>query len=101
MNKRPYDLSAAARLDLLQRWNYLAQTASFDVADKVLLDIEAAIREAARSPGFGHKRRDLTERDVLFYRVHSFMIIYRADRKPLHVVRVAHAARDIKSLLEP
>lgn len=100
MNSGDYDLSAAGRLDLLQIWIYLAEHASIDVADKVLADIEAGILRVARSPGHGHRRPDLTERDVRFYRVHSYLIVYRPDKKPIHVLRVLHAARDVKSLLE-
>ena len=100
MKERWFELSAAARLDLLQAWNYLAENASFDVADKVLADIEAAIREVAKSPGLGHQRPDLTSRPLLFYLVHSYLVVYRRDKKPLSVVRVLHAARDAKRLLQ-
>ncbi len=54
MRKHPYELSAAARLDLLQTWNYLAEHASLKVADKLLADIERAIRTIAKNPGHGH-----------------------------------------------
>lgn len=99
MNKPPYALSAAARLDLLQAWNYLAEQASLKIADKVLADIENEMRKIAKAPGLGHKRPDLTERDILFFRAHSYLIIYRTDKKPLNILRVLHAARDVKSLL--
>ena len=100
MSKPLFELSAAARLDLLQVWNYLAENASLDVADKVAADIESAIRTVARSPGAGHKRPDLTSRDILFYNIHSYLVIYRSNKEPLHVLRVLHAARDVKSILE-
>jgi len=41
----------------------------------------------------------LTRRNILFYRVHSYLIVYRPDKKPLNVLRVLHAARDVKNLL--
>ena len=100
MSKPLFELSAAARLDLLQVWNYLAENASLDVADKVAADIESAIRTVARSPGAGHKRPDFTTRDILFYNIHSYLVIYRSNKEPLHVLRVLHAARDVKSILE-
>ena len=99
MIKRGYDLSAAARLDLLHIWNYLADRASLDVADAVAADIEAAIRQLVRSIAKGHHRPDLTDRNLLFYLVHSYYVIYRTDTTPLHVVRVLHSSRDVKSLL--
>jgi plasmid stabilization system protein ParE len=50
-------------------------------------------------PGMGHKRADLTPRDVLFWPVHSYLVIYCAS-KPLRIVRVIHGKRDVKRLLK-
>lgn len=50
-------------------------------------------------PGMGHKRLDLTQRDVLFWLVHPYLIIYRGS-KPLRIVRVVHAKRNVKKLLQ-
>ncbi len=100
MSKPTYELSAAGRLDLLQTWNYLAEHASLEVADRVLADIEAAICDIAKAPATGHRRIDLTDRDILFFRVHSYLIVYRPDKRPLNVLRVLHSARDVKSLLD-
>src|SRR5207244_3675580 len=100
MSRRVFQLNAVARLDLLQIWNYLAVNASLDVADKVCAEIESAIRELANFPGLGHKRPDLTAREILFYRVYSYFVVYRGDKKPLRVLRILHAARDVKRLLE-
>jgi plasmid stabilization system protein ParE len=95
-----YQLSAAARLDLLQIWNYLADSVSISVADRVVADLRAAVRKLAASPFLGHIRSDLTNRPALFYRVHSYFIIYDPKSKPLYVIRVLHSARDIESLLQ-
>ena len=99
MSKPIYELSAAGRLDLLQTWNHLAEHASIEVADQVLADIESAIHGIAKVPAKGHRRTDLTDRDILFFRVHSYLIVYRPDKRPLNVLRVLHSARDVKSLL--
>ena len=100
MSRRRYELTARARLDLLQIWNYLAERASLDVADKVAADIESAVERLVQTPGLGHRREDVTARDCLFYRVHSFLIVYRPKTKPLHVLRVIHGARDLPEALE-
>jgi len=100
MSKARYELTARARLDLLQIWNYLAERASLDVADKVAADIELAIERLVKTPGIGHRREDVTARECLFYRVHSFLIVYRPKTKPLHIVRVIHGARDLPDALE-
>jgi len=99
MRRRPYQLTSAARLDLLHAWNYLAEAASLQLADKVIADIEASIEKLAKSPGLGHRRADLTSRDLRFYLVHSYFVIYRPDQKPLHVARILHSARDVKTEL--
>ena len=46
----------------------------------------------------GHKREDLTYRDIMFWALYSYLIIYR-NSQPLRVVRIIHAKRDVKKLL--
>jgi plasmid stabilization system protein ParE len=99
MTYRSFHFTAAARLDLLQIWNYLAEHATLNDADRVLANLERAILRLSKSPELGHARADLTSLDLLFYRVHSYLIVYRAI-DPLHVIRVLHAARDVKTLLD-
>jgi toxin ParE1/3/4 len=100
MNTPAFELTAAARLDLLQAWNYLAENASLDVAETVLGDIENALERLAHTPGLGHRRADLTKRQLLFYGVGWYLVIYRPKRRPLHVIRILHAARDIQAILK-
>ncbi len=50
-------------------------------------------------PGMGHKREDLTQRNVLFWRVRSYLVVYR-DSRPLRIVRVIHGKRDVRTLLD-
>jgi len=45
-------------------WNYLAEDSSLRVADKVLADIESAILKLTKTPQLGHRRPDLTDRDL-------------------------------------
>lgn len=47
----------------------------------------------------GHRREDLTLRAVLFWPVHSFLIVYRPDTRPLEIVRVVSGWRDVSRLL--
>lgn len=100
MNRPLYEISSAARVDLLHVWNYLAENTSFDLADRILRDIQNAIEKVAKSPGLGHQRPDLAKREVRFYRIHSWLIVFRVVDKRIHVLRVLHASRDIKSLLD-
>ena len=47
----------------------------------------------------GHKREDLITREVLFWPVHSYLVVY-TDSNPLRIVRVIHGKRDVKKLLK-
>jgi toxin ParE1/3/4 len=97
--RRPYRLSREARTDLLQTWNYLAESASFDVADKVIADLYRGMDKLAQTPGIGHDRPDLTDLPVKFYRVHRYFVVYTAADKPISIVRILHSSRDIPAIL--
>jgi plasmid stabilization system protein ParE len=68
-------------------------------ADRFVERLESAIEQLARHPELGHTREDLTSRPVLFWPVGSYLIVYRHDREPIHVIAVLHAARDVASIL--
>ena len=95
-----YRLSAPARDDLREIWGYLAKEAILTVADRVVTELHEAMQSLAESPGIGHLRADLVDEALRIWRVHSYLVIYRADSSPLEVVRVLHGARDIRALLE-
>ena len=99
--KRLFRLSRQAKTDLLHIWNYLAEQASFDVADKVIADLYAGMDKLAKTPGIGHSREDLTPLPVLFYRVHRYLIICAPAERLMGIVRVLHGSRDIPAVLRP
>ncbi len=57
------------------------------------------MQRLAKSPGIGHLREDLADRRHRFFLVYSYLIVYRPGTKPLQVIRVLHAARDVRTLL--
>jgi toxin ParE1/3/4 len=67
----------------------------------VLGRLHAAARKLADMPGLGHRRADVTDKSALFWSVHSWLIVYRADRKPLEILRVIHGSRDLVRILGP
>lgn len=95
-----YVLTASAREDLLEIWNYLSEKENFDLADNVRETILAQICKVAESPGIGHRRSDLTDKEVLFWRVFSYLVVYVPESAPLQVARILHGARDVQSLLD-
>ena len=78
-------------------WEFVSQN-SFGAADWLLEEFYRAFDQFAEMPGMGHKRQDLTNRDVLFWPVHSYLIAYQTS-SPLRIVRVVHGRRDVKKLL--
>lgn len=91
-------LAPAASRDLEEIWEYIAED-SIDAADRWLAKLEKAVRLLADMPKIGHTRTDLTDKAVLFWPVGRYLIIYRADRRPIEVVRVLSAYRDVSRLL--
>jgi len=95
---KKFELARRALGDLQDIWEYISED-SFDAADRVLEDLFHAFGQLAESPGIGHKREDLTTGEVLFWPVHSYLIVYR-DSNPLRIVRVVHGKRNVKRLLK-
>jgi plasmid stabilization system protein ParE len=91
--------SPEARRDLLEIWEYIAQD-NVDAADRVEQEIRETILMLAGNPEIGHMRRDLTSKAVRFRAVHSYLIIYDPDARPLEIVRILSGYRDIATLLK-
>ena len=93
-------LAPQAALDLAEIWRYIKEQTSLTIADRV----ESAIREKlaflAETPGAGHSRKDLTDEDVKFFPVYSYLIVYRAQTKPLQVAAILHGRRDVEQILK-
>ena len=91
-------LSRLAERDLQGIWAYIADD-SVDAADRVLRRLRQEIRDLTKMPGKGHKRPDIQHEDLRFWRVYSYLIVYRFGTKPLEIVRVVHGAQDIPNIL--
>lgn len=53
----------------------------------------------ARQPRIGHTRLDLTDRDVRFWTVDSYLIVYRQLPKTVEIVALLHGSRDIPEVM--
>jgi plasmid stabilization system protein ParE len=82
-----------ALTDLTEIWEYIA-TDSPSAADRVLTEIQEAIRALGPFPQLGHLRPDLTSRPLRFQLVRDLLIAYAPDEKPLLVVAVLHGRRN-------
>ena len=54
----------------------------------------------AKKPGIGRWRKDLTAEAVKFFPVYSYLIVYRPDTKPLHVVAILQGRRNVERVLK-
>lgn len=91
-------LTPRAKQDINDIWNYIAN-GNVDAADRVLDALDNAMIKLAKNPGIGHRRDELTDKRHRFFLVYSYLIVYRHETKPLQIIRVLHAARDVQSIL--
>jgi len=94
-----YELTQTAQLDLFEIQDYLNDQ-SPTAARHVLEGIIAALEDIGESPGHGHLRDDLTDRDLRFKTVFRYQIIYRPDTRPVQIIRVLHGHRDVGRMLD-
>jgi len=96
-----YVLSAEAEEDAFQIWRYLAEKAGVETANRIESKLYEAFELLMKTPGLGHKRLDLTQHPVLFFRVqpYSYLIVYRIQSS-LQIVAILHGKRNIAELLQ-
>jgi antitoxin ParD1/3/4 len=97
--KRRYLLAPQAARDLVDIWHYLKTQGSQQTADRVEAVIRSKFAYLADFPNGGHLRRDLTSAEVRFLSVYSYLIVYRPETKPLQIVAILHASRDLPTIL--
>ena len=95
-----YVLAPEAALDLVHIWRYINRQGSVTVADRVESVIRDRIVFLARTPGAGHRSKNLTDEGVKFFPVYSYLIVYRPDTKPLQVVAILHGHRNVEQILK-
>lgn len=94
-----YVLSLQAVDDLLEICGYLTQEASPTVAERVETTFREKFAFLAENPGAGHYRKDLTDQNVKFLTVYSYLVVYRPGTTPLEIVSILHGRRDIPPIL--
>ena len=62
-------------------------------AERLIQEIEQALKNLASFPQSGHRRTNLTTRQMRFKRVRDYLIAYAPDQQPLWVVAVMHGHR--------
>jgi len=95
----PFQLAEAAILDIDEIWGYLFDRENAVAADHVVSELFAGFYRLAANPLIGHRRTDLTNRSVLFYKVFSYLIVYEPTTRPILVAAVLHGKRNVSRIL--
>ncbi len=94
-----YLLTRVAEDDLRSIKDYIARERP-QTARRVIRELRQAMRGLADLPGKGHSREDLTGENVRFWKVYSYLIVYRPETKPLEIISVLSGWRDIRTVLK-
>src|ERR1043165_3246730 len=81
-----YIFSPKALNHLQSIWDFIAAE-NREAADRILDELSAAFEYLAEWPGSGHSRPDLTGRDLRFWPVRSYLVVYREKSDPLQIGR--------------
>jgi plasmid stabilization system protein ParE len=98
----PVQLTKQAVQDLKDIWWFIARQ-DHQAADRVEMEIVSTCSRIAKYPLIGHCRRDITPLPVRFWTLTKFpnyIIVYRPDSKPLQVVAILHAKRNLEETLK-
>src|SRR5437588_3037867 len=93
-----FELSQAAHDDLQAIWDFIADD-NVEAANRVVTELVESFKQLAKWPGQGHVRRDLTSRDVRFWPVRSYLVIYQEQGDVVQIVAILHGARDIPAVI--
>ncbi len=98
--KARFVLAPQAAEDLARIWRYIKNQSTVGMA----VHVESVIREKflflAQAPEAGHHRRNLTNEEVKFFPVYSYLIVYRPAIKPLEIIAILHGRRDVEQVLK-
>ncbi len=94
-----YVISPAGRQDLIDIWTEIARD-NLDAAERLLDHFEDAFQHVAEFPRMGRARPDLIDLPVRFWTLGNYLIIYRAERSPIEIVRVLNAYRNVGAVLK-
>jgi plasmid stabilization system protein ParE len=94
--KPNFDLTTAAKTDLRGIWTHIESEESEAVASKVVARIIRECRKLGDIPGLGHYREELLNKSCRFWRVWSYLIVYRWEVSPIEIIAVVHGARDLE-----
>ncbi len=96
-----YELSPEAFEDLLRIQDFISSD-NPHAAEQTIDKFFSAFEHLVQWPQSGHSRPDLTSKEVLFWPIDSYLIVYRVreNESLIQIVAVLHAARDVPAILD-
>ena len=95
-----FKLTDDAIFDIDAIWLYLLNKEGVETADRIVTELFKGFDKLAAIPNSGHRRADLTNRQVLFYKIFSYLVIYQPGTKPLQILGVLHGKRNVSRILK-
>ena len=95
----PFQLSEDALSDIAAIGLYLSDREGPEISDRIAAEIFQSFKKLAEFPYIGHRRPDLTNRNVLFYKKFAYLIVYKPEFKPLRIFGILHGSRNIARIL--
>ena len=71
-----------------------------NAAEEIIDQLFAAFENLAKFPHMGHRRADLTKRNVRFWAIGVYLVVYRIVPNSLQIVAILHGAQDVPRVLE-
>jgi antitoxin ParD1/3/4/toxin ParE1/3/4 len=92
-----YRLTEAARQDVREITDYIRRVQKCPHnARLVATRLQAAFDKLVQIPQLGHVHEELGDNRARVYAVTRLLVIYDPTLKPLTILRVVHAARDLR-----
>jgi len=95
---KSFELSPIAQSDLDRVVGYVMLDSEI-AAEQVLDAIVSGFHLIAENPNIGRRRPGSSSLELRTWVVYSYVIVYRPETKPVHVLRIFHGAQDIERLL--
>ena len=69
---------------------YLREKAGAEIARRVIRELYNGTGRVGRLSNSGHRRPDVTDEQLLFYTVFSYLIVYKPLTEPVSIIGVFH-----------
>lgn len=94
-----YLLTEEAKNDLIEIGDYISLD-NPTAAINMMIKFKEIFENLVLTPKLGHKRKDLTNKNVRFWSLKNYLIIYQINEDTIIILRILSGYRDIATLLK-